>query len=64
MVAAHVEAGIVGVVRIAGTGQVQAANHRMVGIEHHDRAAIIVDAQATWHGEVALAPAVTPKESS
>lgn len=29
-------------------------------------AAIVVDAQATWHGEVALAPApaVTPKESS
>jgi hypothetical protein len=33
--AAHVEAGIVGVVRIAGAGQVQAAQHGVVGLQQN-----------------------------
>src|SRR6185369_13730373 len=40
VVAAHVEAGIVGVVRIAGAGQVQAAQHGIAGVEDHHRALV------------------------
>ncbi len=39
-VAAHVEAGIIGVVRIAGTGQVQPAQHRTIGLEGEHRAPV------------------------
>ena len=40
VVAAHVETGIVGVVRLAGTGEMQAAQHRIAGIERHHRALV------------------------
>jgi hypothetical protein len=39
-VAAHVEAGVVGVVRIAGTGQVQPAQHGAVGLQGKHRAPV------------------------
>ena len=38
--AADIEAGIVGVVRIAGSRQAQVADRRVVGIEHHHRALV------------------------
>ena len=40
MVAANIEAGVVGIVRIAGAGQVDAADRRIAGVEHHHRAAV------------------------
>ena len=37
VIATYIEAGVVGIVRVAGTGQSQAANDRIAGIQHHDR---------------------------
>jgi hypothetical protein len=37
VIATYIEAGVVGIVRVAGTGQAQAANDRIAGIQHHDR---------------------------
>src|SRR5574343_34365 len=40
VVAAHIEAGVVGVVRVTGAGQMNAANDRVAGIQHHYRALV------------------------
>ena len=40
LVASHIKARIIGVMRVAGAGQMQAAQNRVAGIQHHDRASV------------------------
>ena len=40
MIAAHIKAGVIGIVRVAGTGEVDPANDGIAGVQHHDRASV------------------------